>query len=104
MAEIEMQRMAAEEAAAAATRAAGWWKGPDGDDLGIPGNDLLGLMLRLMEEYFWVTAEECLTIALWILHTYVFRQFRHTPRLLVISPIEECGKTTVLKVIEQLAR
>jgi hypothetical protein len=35
MAEIEMQRMAAEEAAAAATRAAGWKKGPDGDDLGI---------------------------------------------------------------------
>ena len=67
MAEIEIQRMAAEEAAAAATRAAGWKKGPDGDDLGIPGNDLLGLMLRLMEEYFWVTAEECLTIALWIL-------------------------------------
>jgi len=103
MAEIEIQRMAAEEAAAAATRAAGWKKGPDGDDLGIPGNNLLGLMLHLIEEYLWVTAEECLTIALWILHTYVFRQFRHTPRLLVISPIEECGKTTVLKVIEQLA-
>ena len=104
MAEIEIQRMAAEEAAAAATRAAGWKKGPDGDDLGIPGNNLLGLMLHLIEEYLWVTEEGCLTIALWILHTYVFRQFRHTPRLLVISPIEECGKTTVLKVIEQLAR
>jgi len=103
MADIEMQRMAAEEAAAAATRAAGWKKGPDGDDLGIPGNNLLGLMLHLIEEYLWVTEEGCLTIALWILHTYVFRQFRHTPRLLVISPIEECGKTTVLKVIEQLA-
>jgi hypothetical protein len=36
MAKIEMQRMAAEEAAAAATRAAGWKKGPDANDLGIP--------------------------------------------------------------------
>jgi hypothetical protein len=102
MAGIEMQRMASEEAAAAATRAAGWKKGPDGDDLGIPGNDLLGLMVSLIAEYIWVTAEQLLTIALWILHTYTFHQFRHTPRLLIISPIEECGKTTVLKVIEQL--
>jgi hypothetical protein len=103
MAKIEMQRMTAEEAAAAATRAAGWKKGPDANDLGIPGNNLLGLMLTLIEEYIWVTAEERLAIALWILHTYTFRRFRHTPRLLVISPIEDCGKTTVLKVIEQLA-
>src|ERR1700730_11965126 len=51
MAKIEMQRMAAEEAAAAATRAAGWKKGPNDDDLGIPGNNLLGLMLTLIEEY-----------------------------------------------------
>jgi Kef-type K+ transport system membrane component KefB len=44
-------------------------------------SNLLGLMLHLIEEYLWITPEECLTIALWVLHTYVFRQFRHTPRL-----------------------
>jgi hypothetical protein len=37
MAEIEMEKAAAEAAAAEATRVAGWKKGPDGDDLGIPG-------------------------------------------------------------------
>ena len=99
IAEIERERMAAEEAAAAATRAAGWKNG----DLGIPGNNLLALMLRLIEGYISVTEEERLAISLWVLHTHVFRHFHHTPRLLVISPIEECGKTTVLKVIEQLA-
>jgi hypothetical protein len=104
MAKIEMQRMAAEQAASAATRAAGWKKEPDANDLGIPGNNLLGLMLTLIEEYIWVTAEERLAIALWILHTYTFRRFRHTPRLLVISPIEDCGKTTVLKVIDTCSR
>jgi hypothetical protein len=102
-AEIELEKVAAEEAAAAATRAAGWKKGPDGDDLGIPGNNLLGLMLCLIEGYISVTEEARLAISLWALHAHVFRQFHHTPRLLVISPIEECGKTTVLKVIEQLA-
>jgi hypothetical protein len=103
IAEIERERIAAEEAAAAATRAAAWKKGPDGGDLGIPGNNLLGLMLRLIEGYISVTEEERLAISLWVLHTHVFRHFHHTPRLLVISPIEECGKTTVLKVIMQLA-
>jgi hypothetical protein len=62
-----------------------------------------GLMLRLIEGYISVTEEERLAISLWVLHTHVFRHFHHTPRLLVIGPIEECGKTTVLKVIEQLA-
>jgi hypothetical protein len=103
MADIELEKMAAEAAAAAATRAAGWKKGPHGDDLGIPNNDLLALILLLIEEYVWVTAEERIACALLALHTYVFRQFRHAPRLFVISPIEEGGKTTLLQVIEQLA-
>jgi Protein of unknown function (DUF3631) len=103
MADIEAEKTAGEAAAAAATRASGWRKGPYGDDLGIPNNDLLALLLRLIEIYVSVTAEERLSIALWILHTYVFRQFRCTPRLLIISPIENCGKTTVLRLIEQLA-
>jgi hypothetical protein len=100
---VEAEKEAAAAAAALATRAAGWKKGSDGNDLGIPNNDLLALLLRLIETYVSVTAEERLTIALWILHTHVFHQFHFTPRLLVISPIENCGKTTVLRLIEQLA-
>jgi hypothetical protein len=103
MADIEVEKEAAAAAAAVATRAAGWKKGPDGNDLGIPNNDLLALLLRLIETYVSVAAEERLMIALWILHTHVFHQFHFTPRLLVISPIENCGKTTVLRLIEQLA-
>jgi len=103
MAEIEMEKAAAEAAAAAATRAAGWKKGPDGDDLGIPGNDLLGLLLALTESYLWVPDEERMAFVLWALHTQVCRQFPFTPRLLFISPIENCGKTTALKILEQLA-
>jgi hypothetical protein len=44
MADIEAEKKADAAAAAAATRARGW-KPPDGDDLGIPGNDLIGLLL-----------------------------------------------------------
>jgi hypothetical protein len=100
---VEAEKEAAAAAAALATRAAGWKKGSDGNDLGIPNNDFLALLLRLIETYVSVAAEERITIALWILHTHVFHQFHFTPRLLVISPIENCGKTTVLRLIEQLA-
>src|ERR1700730_14056001 len=41
------------------------------DDLGIPGNDLLGLILALIEEHVAITAEERMAVALWLLHTGV---------------------------------
>jgi Protein of unknown function (DUF3631) len=102
MADIEIEKAATEAAAAAATRARGW-KPPNGDDLGIPNNDLLGLMLAVMEQYIFVPPEDLMAIALWCLHSHVFFRFPVTPRLLLISPVENCGKTTVLKVLNQLA-
>jgi len=42
-------------------------------------------------------------LALWAMHTYVFDQFRHTPRLLLTSVIEGEGKTTALDLLNQLA-
>jgi hypothetical protein len=39
-------------------------------------------------------------VALWIPHTYVFKQFRITPRLAALSPVHECGKTTLLDLLE----
>ena len=60
-------------------------------------------MLVVIENYVWATAEERLASALWALHTYHFRRFSHTLRLLSISPIEDCGKTTLLNVVGQFA-
>jgi hypothetical protein len=100
MAEIHTAK--AEAAAATATRAADW-QGPGGYDLGIPRNDLLGIMLALIDTYILVTPEEALTICLWVLHTWVYRRYTVTPRLLVICPVFNCGKTTVLKFINELA-
>jgi hypothetical protein len=100
---IQQEEIDAENAAAAATRAAGWKKGPDGTDLGVPGNDLLAVVRGLVTVHLWATEHECLAMSLWILHTYVFRQFRRTPRLLFISPIEDSGKTTASKIVGLLA-
>ena len=42
-------------------------------------------------------------MALWLLHTYCFNRFTITPRLALISPVNGCGKTTLLAVMEKLA-
>jgi hypothetical protein len=103
MYEIEREERDAKNAAAEETRAKGWDKTPDGTDLGIPRNDLIGLMLAVSEEYVWVTDEERLAGMLWILHTYHFRRFSHTPRFLAIGPLENCGKSTLMKFIAVLS-
>src|SRR5262249_22340133 len=41
--------------------------------------------------------------AAWVLHSYVFNLFIHTPRLLIYSREPGCGKTVLLVCIEALA-
>ncbi|HEX7390578.1 MAG TPA: hypothetical protein VF286_10735, partial [Acidiphilium sp.] len=38
-------------------------------------------------------------VALWIAHTWVYRQFEHTPRLAITSPEKRCGKSTLLELL-----
>jgi hypothetical protein len=47
--------------------------------------------------------EYAVVVAVWILHTYVFDRFLHTPRLLIYSREPGCGKTVLLVCIEALA-
>jgi uncharacterized protein DUF3631 len=67
-----------------------------------PSVNVLDLTLRLLEEHVAVTAEEQLAIALWILHTHVYDRFSATPRLALLSPTRECGKTSLLSLLETL--
>jgi Protein of unknown function (DUF3631) len=67
-----------------------------------PTVNVLGLVMRLIEEHIEVTAEQRLAIALWVLHTYVFHLYKVTPRLALTSPVRGCGKTALLKLLEFL--
>jgi hypothetical protein len=40
------------------------------------------------------------TIALWVMHTYIFEQFHVTPYLAIMSPTMRSGKTNLLTVLE----
>jgi putative DNA primase/helicase len=36
---------------------------------------------------------------LWIAHTYLYERFTHSPRLSIVSPTENCGKSTFLRAL-----
>jgi hypothetical protein len=67
-----------------------------------PEVNVLHLVLRLTEMYVAITPAERMASALWTLHCWVFDQFTITPRLALLSPIRECGKTTLVNLIEAL--
>jgi hypothetical protein len=64
--------------------------------------NLLNLLDQWISKYIWLTPEQRLFVALWTLHTYVFDLYNFTPRLVLLSPVFGCGKTTLLILIEQL--
>src|SRR4029077_11655139 len=43
-------------------------------------------------------------VALWIFHTWLVDKFTISPRLAVTSPTKGCGKTTVLRFLNQVVR
>jgi hypothetical protein len=65
--------------------------------------NVLLLLEGLISKYIWIPPEETVTVALWILHTYVFSRYTFTARLALSSPVFGCGKTTLITLIQQLA-
>jgi len=65
--------------------------------------DLLQLLLHFFEaSHIVLSLELAITIALWILHVYVFDRFMHTPRLLLRSFEPGVGKTVLMHCMEGL--
>jgi hypothetical protein len=76
---------------------------PNASDM-APVVNVFDLVLYLIERYISATASERVAATLWVLHTHVFDRYMVTPRLALLSPIEGCGKTTFLILLEALAR
>jgi Protein of unknown function (DUF3631) len=67
--------------------------------------NVLELILHLFERsHIILPLEQAVTATLWILHATVFRQFLHTPRLVLRSFEPACGKTTLLSCMRLLIR
>jgi hypothetical protein len=58
---------------------------------------------NIFQRYVVAQPHDCVAFSLWTLHTHVFTRFGNTPRLMLLSPVENCGKTTVLTLLFGLA-
>jgi hypothetical protein len=77
-----------------------WACDPPGDV--PPRVNPLALVDHLMRQYLELREHEYIAAALWALHTHVYDQYMHTPRLVLRSPAPGCGKTTLLLILEKL--
>jgi hypothetical protein len=64
---------------------------------------LLDDIVEFIRDHLVVTHAQSASMALWITHTYVYRNFHHTPRLAITAPEKQCGKSTALDLIRELS-
>lgn len=70
----------------------------------VGAGDLLTDLVATIGRHVILSAEEAVCIALWIMHTWVYERFQHTPRLSITSPTKRCGKSTLLALLRRLCR
>jgi hypothetical protein len=70
-----------------------------------PGHQVLDDVVAVLDRYVvWPSAQHRDAVALWIVHTWLYDCFDMTPRLAVLSPQKQCGKTRVMELVKFLAR
>jgi hypothetical protein len=60
-------------------------------------------LIEQINRYVAIDPHECLALALWTMHTYVYDRYVVTPRLLFTSPVNNCGKSTAMDVLRRVA-
>ena len=69
----------------------------------VDGDDLLNRITTALRRYVVMPPHAAEAVALWVMHCHAFELWRHTPRLGVLAPEKECGKSTLLDVLLCLA-
>jgi putative DNA primase/helicase len=70
----------------------------------VDGNAFAGALVAAVKSHVVLRDDQADAIAFWILHTWLVNEFSMSPRLAVTSPTKGCGKTTVLRLLNILAR
>jgi putative DNA primase/helicase len=68
----------------------------------VDGAGLLGQLALAIRRYVVLEPHESDVIALWVLAVHAFDAWTIFPRLFVIAPEKQCGKTTLLDVLSRL--
>ena len=63
---------------------------------------LLNEIRAAFHRHLVISEAQATALAAWTMHTHVYRQFQHTPRLAITSPEKGCGKTTVIDLLGTL--
>ena len=63
---------------------------------------LLSEIRAAFSRHLVISEAQATALAAWTMHTHVYRQFQHTPRLAITSPEKGCGKTTVIDLLGTL--
>lgn len=69
----------------------------------VDGAELLDDLCAVIRRHVVLPPFAAEVIALWIVHTYAASEADYTPYLLVVSPVRECGKSTLLDLLAHLA-
>jgi hypothetical protein len=68
----------------------------------VDGAALLGDLLQQLHRYVILPSTATAALALWIIHTFVADVAEYTAYILLTSPTRQCGKTTLLELLEHL--
>jgi Protein of unknown function (DUF3631) len=64
----------------------------------------LDALMTFVRAYVEMPAAALRMTVLWVAHTYVVDRFAHSPRLVITSPLERCGKSTLLELLNKFCR
>lgn len=64
---------------------------------------VLDIVHEFVSRFVWLPGEEMDALSVWIIHSWVFKAFYATPRLIARGP-KGTGKSTVLKLVAALSR
>ena len=76
---------------------------PDPWPAAVDTHDLIVEHMEFLRRYVHQPDKFTLLNALWIMHSFVYREYLCTPRLAIVAPEADCGKTTLLNTISQLS-
>jgi putative DNA primase/helicase len=68
----------------------------------VDGVALADDLVATIKKYVYLPDGAAEVAAMWVLHTYVTRDYTFSPRLFIHSPEPRCGKTTFLDILEYL--
>jgi hypothetical protein len=72
-------------------------------DVALDGGQLLDDVAAFLRSYVaFPSAHAAVAVTLWAAHTHLAGQFDSTPRLALVSPEKQCGKSRVLELLDLL--